>query len=126
MDQMKLKLSGLWTATMFSYQLADILRIYSGDYAAGGEVFGSEPTQALWLASSVYMVLPVIMIVLSLFLPRKANRWTSLILAPLFFGVNAFALTGYESGYDIFLAIVGLAFNVMVFWLALKWKNAEA
>jgi hypothetical protein len=126
MDQMKFKLSALWTATMFSYQLADILRIYSGDYAAGGEVFGSTPTQALWLASSVYMVVPAIMIVLSLFLPHKANRWTSIILAPFFFAVNLFALTGYESGYDIFLAIVGLVFNVMVFWLALKWKNTEA
>ena len=126
MDQMKIKLSALWGATMFSYQLADILRIYSGDYAAGGEVFGSAPTQALWFASSVFMVLPVIMIVLSLFLPHQANRWTSIILATIFFGVNVFALLGYESGYDIFLAIVGLVFNVMVFWLALKWKKAEA
>ena len=88
MDQMKLKLSGLWISTMFSYQLADILRIYSGDYAAGGEVFGSAPTQALWFASSVYMVLPVIMIVLSLFLSHKANRWTSIILATIFFGAS--------------------------------------
>lgn len=126
MDQLKFKLSTLWIATMFSYQLADIMRIYSGDYVAGGEVFGSAPTQALWFASSVYMVIPVIMIVLSLFLPHKANRWTNIILATIFFGVNAFAITGYESGYDIFLAIVGLVFNVMVFWLALKWNNKEA
>ena len=80
MDQLKFKLSALWIATMFSYQLADILRIYSGVYVVGGEVFGSAPTQALWFASSIYMVIPVIMIVLSMFQPHKANRWTNSFL----------------------------------------------
>ena len=32
------KLSALWAALMFSYQLADVLRLYSGDYVAGDEV----------------------------------------------------------------------------------------
>jgi len=121
MKEIKIRLSALWVALMFSYQLADVLRLYSGDYIAGGEIFGTQATQIMWLAASIYMVIPVVMIILSQTLPYKANRWANIILATLFFGVNLFVLFGYASAYDIFLNIVGLVFNVLTVWYAWKW-----
>ena len=126
MDPVKIKLAGLWAATMFSYQKADILRIYSADYAPGGDVFGSPPTQTLWFVSAVFMTFPFLMILLSLFLAQKANRWANMVMAFIFFGVNLYATLGYESAYDTYLGVVGLVFNVIVFWLALKCKPSAA
>ena len=90
------------------------------------EIFGTQATQIMWLAASIYMVIPVVMIILSLALPYKANRWANIILASFFFGVNLFALFGYASAYDIFLNIVGLVFNVLTVWYAWKWSKIES
>jgi hypothetical protein len=126
MEKVKIKLSAIWGALMFSYQLADVLRLYSGDYVAGDKIFGSEATQIMWLAAAIYMVIPAVMIFLSVTLPYKANRWANIILATVFFGVNLYALFGYTSGYDIFLNIVGLILNVLTVWYAWKWYRLDA
>jgi hypothetical protein len=34
-------LSGLWVATMFTYLLGDVLRIFSGDFKSGEQLSGS-------------------------------------------------------------------------------------
>ena len=92
----------------------------------GGDVFGSPPTQTLWFVAAVFMTFPFLMIVLSLFLAQKANRWANMVMAVIFFSVNLYATLGYESAYDTYLGVVGLVFNVIVFWLALKWKPSAA
>jgi hypothetical protein len=126
MKEVKIRLSALWVALMFSYQLADVLRLYSGDYIAGGEIFGAQATQIMWLAASIYMVIPVAMVILSQMLPYKANRWANIILATFFFGVNLIVLFGHASAYDRFLNVVGLVFNVLTVWYAWKWSKTES
>jgi len=40
-------LSGLWVATMLTYLLGDVLRIFSGDSEAGKIAGGFQPTQGM-------------------------------------------------------------------------------
>ena len=115
-------LSGMWVALMLTYLLGDVLRIFSGDFHAGG--MAGKPfhlTQGMWLGISILMLIPILMVVLSLTLPYPANRWASIIVAAFFFLFNLVGLPTYPSAYDKFLIIVGLVFNIVTVWTAWNW-----
>jgi len=113
-------LSGLWLATMLTYLLGDVMRIFAGDFKAG-EIGGMQPTQVMWLGIAILFVIPIVMIFLSLTLKYPAIRWANIIVPIIFFGINLIGLPGYPSAYDKFLCIVGLGFNVLTVWYAWKW-----
>jgi hypothetical protein len=121
----KIKLSALWAALMLTYLLGDVLRIFSGDFAAG-EVSGMQISQGLYLGMAVLMVIPVVMVFLPLVLPHKANRWVNIGVSVFFFVFNLIGLPTYPSAYDQFLIVVGLAFNVLIVWQAWKLPTQAA
>jgi hypothetical protein len=104
--------------------LGDVLRIFSGDFMAG-EIGGMQITQVMYLGMAILMVIPIVMVFLSLTLPKKANRWVNIIVAIFFFVFNLIGLPTYPSAYDKFLIIVGLMFNVLTVWYAWKWVETE-
>jgi hypothetical protein len=112
-------LSGLWAATMLTYLLGDVLRIFAGD-AEPGKIMGTQPTQGLWLLIAAIMLVPIVMIVLTLTLKYPAIRWANIIVAIL---VVVFNLVGlpYKGAYDNFLIVVSLVFNALTVWYAWKW-----
>jgi len=116
----KIILSALWIATMLTYLLGDVLRIFSGDFVAG-EIGGMQGTQAIWMAAALMMLIPIVMVVLSLTLKYPLIRWVTIIAAILLFGFNLVGLPTYPSIYDKFLIVVGLVFNVVTVWYAWKW-----
>ncbi|MFN2150183.1 MAG: DUF6326 family protein [Anaerolineales bacterium] len=120
MESTRIKLSGLWVALMLTYLLGDVLRIFSGDFAAG-EISGLEISQSMYLGMAVLMVIPILMVFLSLTLLAKTNRWVNIILAAFFFVFNLIGLPTYPSLYDKFLIVVGLVFNVLTVWYAWRW-----
>ena len=120
MEDVKIILSAIWVATMLTYLLGDVLRIFSGDYVAG-EISGMEASQGMWMAAAVLMLIPIVMVVLSIILPYPLNRWMNILMAIVLFGVNLVGVPGYLGAYDKFLIIVSLMFNVLVFWYAWKW-----
>jgi hypothetical protein len=116
-------LSGLWAATMLTYLLGDVLRIFSGDYKLGemGQQL-AKITQPMWLGIAVLMVIPIVMVVLSMLLPQPINRWVNIIVAIFFFLFNVVGLPTYPSAYDKFLIVVSLAFNASIVWHAWNWS----
>ena len=121
MADAQIKLSAIWIALMLSYLLGDVLRIFSGDATSGKMGNLAQFTQGMWLGIAVLMVLPILMIVLSLFLPYPINRWANIIVAVGFFLFNLVGLPTYPGAYDKFLLVVGLGFNVLTVWVAWKW-----
>lgn len=120
MSDVQIKLSALWAAVMLTYLLGDVLRIYAGDFKPG-QVGGVVMTQAMWLGVAIVMVIPILMAVLSLLLDQPINRWANLIAAIGLFAFNVVGLPTYPGAYDKFLIVVGLAFNAMTFYYALRW-----
>ena len=120
MEDVQIRLSGLWVALMLTYLLGDVLRIFSGDFKEG-EISGMKVTQAMWLGIAILMVIPIVMVFLSLTLKNPANRWANIIVAIVFFAFNLIGLPTYPSAYDKFLIVVGLGFNVVTVWYAWKW-----
>lgn len=120
MEEIKIKLAAIWVALMLTYLLGDVLRIFAGDFVAG-EIGGKKLSQGMWLGIAAIMIIPVIMLLLTLFLGHSVNRWANIIVALFFFIFNLIGLPTYPSLYDKFLIIVGLVFNVMTVLLAWKW-----
>jgi hypothetical protein len=120
MDDTRVILSGLWVSLMLTYLLGDVLRVFSGDFAAG-MMGGKEATQMILLAAAVLMLVPIVMVVLSLILKHPAARWLTIVAAVLLFIVNVAGLPTYPSAYDRFLIAVSLVINVATVWYAWKW-----
>ena len=122
MDAIQIKLSGLWIATMLIYLLGDVLRIFSGD-AKPGEIGGQLVSKNMYLIAAVLMLIPILMVLFSLFLDYPANRWTNIIVAAFFLLFNLVGLPTYPSLYDKFLLAVSLVFNGITIWIAWNWVS---
>ena len=123
MEDVKIKLSGLWVAHMLSTTYADVLRLYDP-----GEVAASFPmTHELMLVSAITMVTPIVMVVLSLTLKDKANRLANIIAGIFWVGYDLLMVISSMAGpaYEIFLGIVYLVFAAPIVWYAWKWPKQE-
>ncbi len=120
MEKVQLILVVLWIVLMLTYLLGDVLRIFSGDFKPG-EIMGKKIGQAAWFGISVFMVIPIVMVFLTLVLENPLNRILNIGLAALFFLFNIFGLPTYPSWYDRFLIVVGLVFNVLTIVYAWGW-----
>jgi len=124
MEGVRIKLSGLWAATMLTYLLGDSVRIFAGDFEAG-IIEDMEPTQGMWLLIAAIMLVPILMVVLNLTLKYPAIRWLNIILAVFFILFNIIGLP-YPGAYDNFLLIVIFGFNLLTIWYAWKWVKQQA
>ncbi len=120
MADVQIKLAGLWVAVMLTYLLGDVLRIYAGDYKAG-QIGGVAMGQAMWLGVAVVMAVPIAMLVVSLLLDQPVIRWLHVIAAIGLFAFNVIGLPTYPGLYDKFLIVLGLGFNGLTIWYAVRW-----
>jgi hypothetical protein len=120
MENIKSILSALWIATMLTYLLGDVLRIFAGDFTPG-EMDGKPVGGNMFLIAGIMMLIPILMVLLSLLLPHQPNRWVNIVIAVIFFLFNAVGLPGYPGAYDRFLLAVSLVMNLMVVWFAWRW-----
>ena len=125
-EDAQIKLSALWVALTFIWQQGDALRLYSGDVIGGEVDTGSMMSpEMLWMVGAIWMTIPVVMLFLSLTLKYPMNRWANIIVGIFFVVLNLIGLSTYPWGYDKFLIIVGIVFNVLIVWYAWKWPKQE-
>ena len=119
----RIVISGIWIATMLTYLLGDVLRIFAGDFEAGkvGEVGSSvQAFQGMWMLMAVIMLIPIVMVVLTLVVPYPAIRWVTIGVAAFLILFNLVGLP-YKGAYDNFLILVSIAFKALNIWYAWKW-----
>ncbi len=121
MERARITLTGLWVALMFTYLLGDVLRVYSGDVIPG-ELFGQKADQLMYLGIAAFMFIPILMIILNLLFGGNIMRWVNIIVTLLLFVMNVIGVPSYKSWYDLFLIILSLGINILVFWQAIAWK----
>jgi uncharacterized membrane protein HdeD (DUF308 family) len=126
-EDVKIKLAGLWTALMFCFTYADILAHMRSDIIEGiivGELEGIQITQEMLLASAILMLIPILMIFLSLALKPKANRWINIILGIVYVAINLITMltTGGAWVYYYVFAVVEVVFSALIVWFAWRWK----
>lgn len=127
LEDVKIKLAALWTATMFCYIYADILSLFRPgmiEQIMVGEVSGFEINRAFLLGSAVLMSIPTMMIVLSLILNPVANRYTNIILGGVHICIAiATMLMPGTGAYYVFYSVVEIVFLSLIVWYAWTWPK---
>ncbi|NEN23847.1 hypothetical protein G3O08_10070 [Cryomorpha ignava] len=123
----KLKLAALWTAATFCYLYGDYFELYTPDkvnsLTSGDNVLNSP--SALLIASLV-MAIPPLMIVFSLLLKPRINKWlnilTGLVFTLMMVLIAVLSLTPWYSFY-VFLAILESVLTSIIVWSAVNWPR---
>ena len=111
---------------MFLYVYADVLSFYRPgelDDIRDGRMGPVEVSQAALLAASVVVILPACMIVLSLVLPPRINRWTNTVAGVVFTLVNVVNVLGETWVYYWVFGILEIVVTVLIVRYA--WKSSE-
>ncbi|MGY3333983.1 hypothetical protein ACVW0K_000082 [Streptomyces filamentosus] len=115
------KLAAAWTSFMFLYAYVDILAFFKPGVVEGieaGRVWEFHISQTLLTTFLVLMAVPILMVVLSVALPARANRVTNLVVASVQVPFAAFNTVGESWTYFYGL---GVALELFVLALVLRW-----
>ena len=133
MHDTKERLSLFWLFALLNYLYADCTALFA---IVGSPNLSDAPHFPPWvlLASSVFMEIPIAMIVASRLLPFRANRLANIIAGALLTLVNGFltfvpplvgARTPALPEYLFFATIETVCTSVIV-WKAWTWSGVEA
>ena len=123
---LKLKLSASWAALMFLYAYGDIFAYFRPGFiedVMAGEVFAFEINQLFLLAISIYVALPALMVVLSLILKPRLNRWSNIVLGGIYAATILLSTIGEDYVYYFFLSVLEAAIALLIVWYAWKWPE---
>ena len=121
----RVRISALWTAVMFIFAYVDLFSLYRPDVRAGleaGTVSVFTVNETFLLFTTLYVVIPSLMIYLSLALPRRVNRSVNIGAA----GVYAATILGASVGewsYWILGSVVETVLLGIVIHHAWTWRD---
>ncbi|WP_238782967.1 DUF6326 family protein [Streptomyces monomycini] len=120
---MRAKLAAAWTSFMFLYAYVDILAFFKPGVVDGilvGVVWEFDISQTLLTVFLALMAIPILMVVLSMTLPARANRITNIIVASVQVPFAAFNAVGeswtYFYGLGVALEVILLALILRYAW----------
>jgi hypothetical protein len=124
------KLAAAWTSFMFLYIYVDYLHLYKPgaiDDILVGVVWEFDISQTFVVSALTSVAIPILMIVLSMTLPARANRAANLVVASLYIPYSAFNLVGgswmYFYGLGVVLEVLLLALILRSAW---TWPRTPA
>ena len=119
------KISALWTAMLFVFAYVDIFSLYRPDFRAeleAGEIGGFTVNQAFLLGTTVYAVIPSLMVFGALVLRPAVNRVANIVLGILYALTIVAGAIG-EWNYYILGSAVEVALLAAVVYHALTWPK---
>ena len=122
-----IRISLLWITVMFNMVFADVLSLFSPGFLAeilGGSAEGVVITDRLLLVAALLIEVPVLMIVLTPVLPRRASRITNIAAAIV---TITFVIAGgsWKPHYVFFATIETLALLTIIYLtITWRWENA--
>lgn len=119
------KISALWTAMLFVFVYVDIFSLYRPDFRAeleAGEISGFTVNQAFLLGTTVYVVIPSLMVFGALVLRPAVNRIANIGLGILYTLTIAAGAIG-EWNYYILGSAIEVALLAAVVYYAATWPK---
>ena len=126
----KLILAALWIAVMFIYVYADIKTLFQPEIPQqiiSGIVGGMKINQSFLFAAAILMSIPTIMIILSLILKPRINRWVNIIVS--FLLILLIIITRFVPSkiwyYYIYYQSIESIIHILIIWYAWRWPIQE-
>ena len=117
------KLAAAWTSFMFLYIYVDYFALYKPgviDDILAGVVWEFDISQTLLTAFLTSVAIPILMVMLSMTLPARANRTINLVVASLYVPFSMFNAVGeswtYFYGLGVALEVIVLAVILRFAW----------
>ena len=117
------KLAAAWTSFMFLYIYVDYLHLYKPgviDDILAGIVWEFNISQTFVTVALTSVAIPILMVMLSMTLPARANRTINLVVASLYVPFSMFNAVGeswmYFYGLGVVLEVIVLAVILRSAW----------
>ncbi|MCU0295647.1 MAG: DUF6326 family protein [Candidatus Nanopelagicales bacterium] len=125
----RLKISAAWTAMLFVFVYVDLFSLYRADVRAdiaAGEMSGFTIGQTFLLSTTLYIVVPALMVFLTLVLPAGVSRMTNIVLAVVY----ALTIVGAAVGEGNYYYLLGTAVEVLLLagitYVAWTWPRVPS
>jgi len=112
-------LSTLWLFAMLTYTYGDVVTLM--DPVKHGSM---QLTEGFLLGGSIFMMIPISMVLLSRLLPYRANRWANLIAGTIMTAMLTLTLfVAVPTLYYAFFSAIEIACTAFIVGYAWKWRN---
>jgi Family of unknown function (DUF6326) len=121
----RIKLSALWTSMLFVFAYVDLFSLYRRDFRAdleAGEVSGFTINQSFLLGTTVYVVIPSLMVFLALVLRPRVSRIANIALGIVYALAIVAGAIG-EWGYYILGSAIEVALLAAIVYYAWTWPK---
>jgi hypothetical protein len=121
----RIKISALWTSMLFVFAYVDIFSLYRPDFRAdleAGEVGGFTVNQSFLLGTTVYVVIPSLMVFWALILRPRVNRILNIALSVMY-AVSIIAGAVGEWNYYILGSAIEVVLLAAIVYYAWTWPK---
>jgi hypothetical protein len=123
----RIKIAALWTSMLFVFAYVDLFSLYRPDFRAeleAGEVAGFTVNQAFLLGTTVYVVIPSLMVFLALILRPGVNRIANIALG-IIYALTIIAGAIGEWNYYILGSAIEVALLAAMVYYAWTWPKEK-
>lgn len=121
----RMKISALWAAMLFVFAYVDIFSLYRADFRAdleAGAIAGFTINQSFLLGTTVYVVIPSLMVFATLVLRPGVNRIANIALS-IMYALTIIAGAVGEWSYYILGSAVEVALLAAIVYYAWTWPR---
>jgi hypothetical protein len=121
----RIKISALWTSMLFVFAYVDVFSLYRPDFRAdleAGEIGGFTVDQSFLLGTTVYVVIPSLMLFCALILRPRVNRIANIVLSIIYALTSVAGAIG-EWNYYILGSAIEVALLAAIVYYAWTWPK---
>ncbi len=127
----KVVLSGLWIAMLFVFAYVDIFMFFPADVIQGvlaGRVSGPgfEIGQTFLALTTLYIIVPSLMIAVSLLAPARLNRIANIVVSLVYAVTVVLSVIGETWIYYLLGSAVEVLLLLAIAWIAWTWPEGAA
>jgi len=122
----RIKIAALWASMLFVYVYVDLFGLFRADVRAdieAGKMFVFTIGQGVLLGMTIYVLVPILMLFLSLVMPVRATRAANIVVAVLYAVTVVGGAIG-EWNYYLLGSLVEVALLAGVVYYAWTWPKA--
>jgi hypothetical protein len=117
----RVKLSTLWLVAMLTYTYGDVVTLM--DPVKRGSM---EMTQGFLLGASVFMTIPIAMVLLSRILSHRANRLVNIIAGSIMTAALILTLfVAVPAVHYVYFSVIEIALTAVIVVFASRWSGIE-
>jgi hypothetical protein len=122
MHETKTKLSALWLFAVLTYTYGDVVTLM--DPVKHGSI---QLTEGFLLEGSIFMMIPITMVLLSRILKYRANRLSSIVAGAIMtVSLTITLFVAVPAMYYVFFTVIEVISTALIVFVASKWRNPDA